>query len=71
LSVTPLSTASTQINSVVALARALYSASVLDQDTVACLQALQEIKFGPRNMEKLSLEWRSSRQPVQSASKKH
>jgi hypothetical protein len=41
---------STQINSAVAFANALYSSSVLDQNTVSCFLALQEIKFGPKNI---------------------
>jgi hypothetical protein len=34
------------MNSVVALASALYSASVLDHDTIACFLELHDIKLG-------------------------
>lgn len=40
-----------QVTSVVALARALYSASMLKQATIACLRQLQEIRLGPKNMQ--------------------
>ena len=39
---------STQMISAVAFAKDLYSASVLDRDTVACFLALQEYKIGPK-----------------------
>jgi hypothetical protein len=65
-----VSRASTQINSAVAFAKALYSASVLDLETVACFLALQETKFGPTNIAKPPVERLSSRQPAQSASVK-
>jgi hypothetical protein len=50
-----------------ALARALYSASVLEQDTVACFLVHHEIRLQPRNTAKPPVEQRSSTQPVQSA----
>jgi hypothetical protein len=46
---------------------ALYSAFVLDLDTVACFLALHEMRFGPKKMEKPPL---SSKHPAQSASEK-
>ncbi|XBI78592.1 hypothetical protein VPH35_088252 [Triticum aestivum] len=60
----------TRIISVVALASALYSASVLDRDTVACFFAHQDIKFGPKNTAKPPVERLSSGHPVQSESEK-
>ena len=54
--------------SAVALANALYSASVLDLDTVACFFAHQEIKLGPKKTAKPPVERLSSRQPAQSKS---
>jgi hypothetical protein len=62
--------ASTQINSAVAFATALYSASVLDLDTVSCFLALHDIRFGPKNMAKPPVDRLSSRHPAQSASEK-
>jgi hypothetical protein len=60
--------ASTQINSAVAFASALYSASVLERDIVGCFLALQEIKLGPMKMANPPVERLSSRSPAQSAS---
>ena len=57
-----------QINSDVALAIALYSASVLDLATVACFFELQEIRLLPRYTRKPLVERRSSEYPPQSAS---
>ena len=66
----PLSSASTQIISVVASATALYSASVFDLDTVACFLAFQEMRFGPKNTAKPPVDFLSSGHPAQSASEK-
>jgi hypothetical protein len=43
---------------------------ILDLDTIACFLALQDTKFGPRNIARQPVERLSSRQHVQSASKK-
>ena len=56
--------------SAVAFASALYSASVLDLDTVACFLAHHEIRFGPKNTTNPPVECLSSRQPAQSESEK-
>ena len=53
-----------------ALARALYSASVLDRATVFRFLQPQEMRLLPRNTQKPSIERRSLRHPAQSASKK-
>jgi hypothetical protein len=48
----------------------LYSASVLDLDTVAYFLALHETKFGPTKIAKPPVERLSSMSPAQSASEK-
>jgi hypothetical protein len=54
----------------VAFAKDLYSASVLDLDTVACFIAVQDTKFSLTNIAKPSVDLLSSREPIQSASEK-
>ena len=56
--------------SVVAFANALYSASVLDLETVACFLAHQDIRLGPKKTAKPPVERLSSRHPAQSESEK-
>jgi hypothetical protein len=56
-------------NPAVALANTLYSASILDLDTVGCFCALQETRFLPRYMTKPHVVLLSSPLPVQSESK--
>ena len=57
-----LSSDSTQMASAAPFAKALYSASVLDLDTVGCFFELQEMRFGPTNMAKPLVDRRSSGQ---------
>jgi hypothetical protein len=54
--------------SVVAFATALYSASMLDLETVACFRALQKTKLDPRKIANPAADLLSSREPAQSAS---
>jgi hypothetical protein len=51
-------------------ARVLYSASVLDLETVACFLANHETNFSQRNIAKPRVYLLSSRQHIQSASEK-
>ena len=60
----------THMISVIAFANALYSASVLDRETVACFLAHHEIKLGPKKTAKPPVERLSSRHPAQSESEK-
>jgi hypothetical protein len=57
------------IISAVTLATALYSALLLDLETISCFRALQDTRFDPKNIAKPPVDLLSSRQPVQSASK--
>jgi hypothetical protein len=52
----------------VALADALYYASMLDLDTVGCFCALHETRLLPKKIAYPPDDLRSSRQPAQSAS---
>jgi hypothetical protein len=51
------------------LARALYSASILDLETVACFLALYEIKLDPKNTADPGVDLLSFGHPAQSALK--
>ena len=53
--------------SAIAFATALYSASVFDLETVGCFRALQDIKLDPRKIAKPPVDFRSSKDPDQSA----
>jgi hypothetical protein len=63
-------TDSIHIASATPFPKALYSASVLDLETVGCFLALHEIKFGPTKTANPLVERRSSTSPAQSASLK-
>jgi hypothetical protein len=52
------------------LAKALYSASVLDLGAVGCFFELQEMRFGPTKIENPLMDRRSSTHHAQSASVK-
>jgi hypothetical protein len=66
----PISLNNTQIqnNSAVVSAKARYSASVLERETIACFLALQDTRQFPRKIAKPDMDLRSSRLPAQSAS---
>lgn len=57
-----------QVNSVEELAKALYSDSVLDLETVGCFLELRDSRLLPRKVLQLDVEWRSSGLPTQSES---
>ena len=59
---------SIHITSAVAFARDLYSALVLERDTVACFLAFQDIRLDPRKIAKPPVDLLSSGHPTQSAS---
>ena len=56
--------------SAVALAKALYSASVLDLESIACFVAHHDMRLGPENTAKPPVEHLSSKHPAQSESEK-
>jgi hypothetical protein len=58
------------MSSAVEFTNNLYSASVLECETVACLRALYDIKLGPKTIAKQPVKRVASRQPAKSAFKK-
>jgi hypothetical protein len=58
------------INSTIASAIALYSALVLDHDTIFCFFEHQDIKLGPKKKANPLVDFLSSEQPTQLASEK-
>jgi hypothetical protein len=59
------------MSSAIAFARALYSASVLDRETVAYFLELQEIRFEPRKIANPPVDLLSFGHPAQSTSETH
>jgi hypothetical protein len=58
------------MSSAVAFIIALYSASVLDLETVGCFLADHEMRLEPKKRVKPPVDLRSSKQPAQSTSEK-
>jgi hypothetical protein len=58
----------THMISAVILARALYSASVLDLDTVACFFTVHDMRLLPKKIANPLVDLLSSKHPAQSAS---
>ena len=61
---------SIHITSAVAFARDLYSASVLERETVACFFAFQDMRLEPKKTANPPVDLLSSAHPAQSASEK-
>jgi hypothetical protein len=57
-------TVCTHITSVIAFAKDLYSASVLDLDTVACFLKVHDMRFDPRKTAKPPVDVLSSEHPA-------